>query len=84
MLSKRVLCTRSAYPTQKVSPPGDYLCLHKTGGNFSRGKFPPKFPGKMSRQIFPEKFFLQKFPTKVLRYKLCKSLIYRLQSIIQV
>ena len=61
----------------------------QNGRKLFPGKVSPKFPGKMSRKFFLQKFFLQKFflqnfPSKLLRHKLCKSLIYRLQPVIRV
>ena len=56
----------------------------QNGRKLFRGKLPPKFPGKMSRQFFPEKFSWKKFPTKVLRHNFRKMLIYRLQVVTHV
>ncbi len=44
---------------KKFLPWGNYLCFHKTGGNFFRGKFPRNFRGecrdRFSRKSFPVK-----------------------------
>ena len=53
-------------------------------GNFPGEIFPHIFPEKCRDMFSRKSFFLQKFPTKVLGHKPRKSLIYRLQSIIQV
>ena len=84
VLPKRVLCTRSISRMHKVSPRGNHLCFHKTGGNFFWGKVSPEISRENVATDFPGKIFLQKFLLKVLRHKLCKSLISRLQSITQV
>ena len=81
MLSKRVLQPRNVHITWKGSPPGKSPVFSQNGGKLFSVESFPEISGENVVTVSPGKVFLKKFPTKVSRHKLCKSLIYRLQSI---